>query len=238
MMMDKHSKFCSRQQAAEEEAMYTYTPIRYRTNNIRWKLTHVLVILAHVGLILAGVMAYIFYLGNDVRIVNLGKVAAVKSMGLLQSPPQSSPCGTNEGGVVSLSMMTTADGNSAFGILDPQFEMASRILPISCIILGTLGMVINVGLFMALLAADKTDYSLTESEQHWRKQVVTFFGCLFNLIMTCAGTSLAGTMAARTADSRLLIAPLLWASIQVPLSLTTAVSDAIKNYREGKDLLD
>jgi len=76
-------------------------------------------------------------------------------------------------------------------------------------------MVINVGLFMALLAADKTDYSLTESEQHWRKQVVTFFGCLFNLIMTCAGTSLAGAMAARTADSRLLIAPLLWASIQV-----------------------
>jgi hypothetical protein len=55
---------------------------------------------------------------------------------------------------------------------------------------------------------------LTEGEQHWRKQVVTFFGCVLNLLLAGAGVGLAGTLGTRTADSKSLIAPLVWALIQ------------------------
>ncbi|KAG7285602.1 hypothetical protein NEMBOFW57_010231 [Staphylotrichum longicolle] len=92
---------------------------------------------------------------------------------------------------------------------------------------------------------------LTEGEQHWRKQVVTFFGCLLNVLLAAAGVGLAVTLGTKVADSKSLIAPLIWASIQayvpstpfckpglLPLALSIAVCDAVKNYREGKDLLD
>ena len=106
--------------------------------------------------------------------------------------------------------------------------------------------------------------TLTEGEQHWRKQIVTFFGCLLNLLLAGAGVCLALTLGTKAADSKPLIAPLIWAYIQWyaeplqpatlqllpatfgvpkltgcrPLALSIAVCDAVKNYREGKDLLD
>lgn len=55
---------------------------------------------------------------------------------------------------------------------------------------------------------------LTEGEQHWRKQVVTFFGCLLNVLLAAAGVGLAVTLGTKAADSKSLIAPLIWASIQ------------------------
>lgn len=55
---------------------------------------------------------------------------------------------------------------------------------------------------------------LTEGEQHWRKQVVTFFGCLLNTLLAAAGVGLAVTLGNKAADSKSLIAPLIWASIQ------------------------
>ena len=55
---------------------------------------------------------------------------------------------------------------------------------------------------------------LTEGEQHWRKQVVTLFGCLLNLLLAGAGVGLAVALGTKAADSKTLIAPLIWASIQ------------------------
>ncbi|SPQ20621.1 24084b87-f557-4e60-a010-53a7d5f96ab3 [Thermothielavioides terrestris] len=50
--------------------------------------------------------------------------------------------------------------------------------------------------------------------------------------------SLASSLGMKTAGSKSLTAPLIWASIQTPLALFMAVLDAVKNYREGLDLLD
>lgn len=118
--------------------------------------------------------------------------------------------------------------------------------------------------------------TLTEGEQHWRKQVVTFFGCLLNLILAGAGLRLAVTLGTHTAESKMMVGPLMWTAIQVyvqsaratrcypstcklrvgmdgpwqvkatqtdllacsALAILTAALDAVKNYREGQDLLD
>ncbi|KAL2155612.1 hypothetical protein VTH82DRAFT_354 [Thermothelomyces myriococcoides] len=108
----------------------------------------------------------------------------------------------------------------------------------ACLILGSLGFSINIALLAALLAVEPIEITLTEGEQHWRKQVVTFFGCLLNLLLAGAGFCLAVNLGLKAADSKLLIAPLLGTYFQAPLAFAIAVCDALKNYREGKDLLD
>jgi hypothetical protein len=77
---------------------------------------------------------------------------------------------------------------------------------------GALGLVLNAGLFIVLLAVEPNRITLTESEQHWRKQIVTFFGCVLNLLFAGAGIGLALGM--KEAESTALILPLVWASIQ------------------------
>lgn len=47
---------------------------------------------------------------------------------------------------------------------------------------------------------------MTEREQHWREQVVTFFGCVLNLLLVGAGTGLAIALGIRTVDPKSLIA--------------------------------
>lgn len=74
---------------------------------------------------------------------------------------------------------------------------------------GSLGFSINIALLAALLAVEPIEITLTEGEQHWRKQVVTFFGCLLNLLLAGAGFCLAVNLGLKAADSKLLIAPLL-----------------------------
>lgn len=83
---------------------------------------------------------------------------------------------------------------------------------------GTLGLTLNVALFTLLLALEPAKAALTEGEQHWRKQVVTFFGCVLNVLLAGAGVGLAGALGIKTSDSTSLIAPLVGASIQAYVS--------------------
>jgi len=80
---------------------------------------------------------------------------------------------------------------------------------------GALGLVVNTSLFIILLAAETTDAKLTEGEQHWRKQVVTFFSCISNLLLAAAGVALAGALGMNLPGSRSLITPLVGAVVQV-----------------------
>ncbi len=73
---------------------------------------------------------------------------------------------------------------------------------------------INIGLFVMLLAAEKPKAKLTEGEQHWRKQIVTFFSCVFNLLLAGAGVGLAGALGMKVPGSKSLITPLVCASLQ------------------------
>ncbi len=79
---------------------------------------------------------------------------------------------------------------------------------------GALGLALNTALFILLLKVEPNRIMLTEGEQHWRKQVVTLFGCLLNLLLGGAGFALAIALGIKAADSKTLIAPLIWASIQ------------------------
>jgi hypothetical protein len=79
---------------------------------------------------------------------------------------------------------------------------------------GTLGLTVNIALLVLLLAVEPNRITLTESEQHWRKQVVTVFGCVVNLLLAGAGIGLGLTLSIKAADSKPLIAPLILASIQ------------------------
>ena len=65
-----------------------------------------------------------------------------------------------------------------------------------------------------LLGAETSKPRLTEGEQHWRKQVITFFGCTANLMLAVAGASLAAAMGVRTSDSKSLITPLVCVAFQ------------------------
>jgi hypothetical protein len=135
-----------------------------------------------------------------------------------------------------------------------------------CFVQGILGFTVNIALLVLLLAAEPNRITLTESEQHWRKQAVTILACVVNLLLAAAGIGLGLTLSIKAADSKPLIAPLILASIQAyvkpeslcihkpgcllllvgfpklttcrPLAFCTAVCDAVKNYREGQDLLD
>jgi hypothetical protein len=81
---------------------------------------------------------------------------------------------------------------------------------------ASVGLVLTTVLFALLLRGEKNRISLTEGEQHWRKQVLTFFACLLHLLLAGAGTGLAIALGSnmKIFDSTALVAPLIWASIQ------------------------
>ncbi|KAK0614895.1 hypothetical protein B0T17DRAFT_592774 [Bombardia bombarda] len=201
----------------------------YRTNNFGWKLTHVLCTLSHLGLIVGGAIAYVY---------NLGKETQTRSLQLrnLVTSHMNSPCGVvlND----RLSYATASGASGPFAGFEFEFDVSTHALPISCMAIGVLGLVINIGLLATLLAVEKAEVTLTEGEQHWRRQIATFFSCVFNLLLAGAGVGLACGLGMKVAGSTSLIAPLVWASIQAPLCLTTALFDGVKNHRDGKDLLD
>ncbi|KAK3303940.1 uncharacterized protein B0T15DRAFT_400615 [Chaetomium strumarium] len=184
----------------------------YRTKHFRWKLVHIFNILSHLGLAVAASISYICDLSESTR---------SRQSQWSYSLTNANPCH------VAL--------QSEFGD-GLMFDMAARTLLMTCLVVGALGLALNAGLFIVLLAVEPNRITLTESEQHWRKQIVTFFGCVLNLLLAGAGIGLALGM--KEAESKALILALVWASIQAPVAFLTAVSDAVKNYREGKDLLD
>jgi len=64
------------------------------------------------------------------------------------------------------------------------------------------------------MAVEPNKITLTEGEQHWRKQVVTFFGCSLNLLLAGAGFCLAINLSTKATDIKSLIAPLVWTYLQ------------------------
>ncbi|KAK3372926.1 hypothetical protein B0T24DRAFT_528681 [Lasiosphaeria ovina] len=193
----------------------------YRTQNFQWKAVHVLAILAHVGLVIASSVSFVQNLNmgrdnNDRNAIDWSKVVSSNS----------NPC--------SFALM---GGFGRLGSSDV-FDVAIYTLPLSALAVGIVGLIFNIVLFVILLAVETSRPSLTEGEQHWRKQIVTFFGCVFNLLLAGAGIGLACTMGLKISVSRSLISPTALAAIQSPICMCTAVYDAVKNHRDGKGLLD
>ena len=91
---------------------------------------------------------------------------------------------------------------------------------------GIIGLILNIGIFAALLAVETTSakVNLTEGEQHWRKKIVSVSCCVFNLLLAGAGIGLAGAMGLRLSgrhgqlgmieSERTLIAPLVLCAVQ------------------------
>ncbi|KAK1761509.1 hypothetical protein QBC47DRAFT_397473 [Echria macrotheca] len=193
----------------------------YKTNNFGWKLTHMLCILAHLGLIVGGAIAYVYNkMSRDTAMVEWARLGGINT-------GRAAPCSRDLQLVLGSEMAMSAP-----------LDVALHTLPLCCLALGALGLAVNTTLFVVLLGAETVDANLTEGEQHWRKQVVTFFSCISNLLLAGAGVALAGALGMKLLGSKSLITPLVWASVQVPLSLITASFDVIKNHRDGKDLLD
>ncbi|KAL2158740.1 hypothetical protein VTH06DRAFT_3931 [Thermothelomyces fergusii] len=180
----------------------------YRTKHFRWKLMHLWGISAHFGLVVTAAIGYICQLGTTARPERWSRA--------MTAARETSGC------------------NPVMAAPDSETHMLLR----ACLILGSLGFGTNIVIFVALLAMERIQVALTEGEQHWRKQVVTFFGCLLSLLLAGAGFCLAVQLSSRAAESKFLIAPLVWTYFQAPLAFAIAVCDALKNYREGKDLLD
>ncbi|KAK4042795.1 hypothetical protein C8A01DRAFT_44288 [Parachaetomium inaequale] len=185
----------------------------YRTRHFRWKLMHLCGILTHLGLVVAVAVSYICDLSRTTQSGLWGQVTVVE--------------------MNSCRFTQMAGLGNGF-----TFDVATHTLLKACLAVGSLGFTINIALLALLLAVEPNRISLTEGEQHWRKQIVTFFGCLLNLLLAGAGVFLALTLGTKAADSKPLIAPLIWTYIQWPLAFSMAVCDAVKNHREGKDLLD
>ncbi|KAK4142820.1 uncharacterized protein C8A04DRAFT_38034 [Dichotomopilus funicola] len=185
----------------------------YRKKQIRWKLIHLWTIIAHLGLLASAATSYIYDLGRH------------------NSPyrwEQSTAANMHSCGSVRVARL---DSRLASDTATPELLRA-------CLVIGSLGLTLNVVILAMLLAVEPNRIMLTEGEQHSRKQIATFFSCSLNLLLVGVGVCLAASIHAKVAGCRLLIPPLILVYIQIPLTLLTAICDATKNYREGKDLLD
>ncbi|KAK3298058.1 uncharacterized protein B0H64DRAFT_474068 [Chaetomium fimeti] len=187
----------------------------YRTKNFRWKMMHLWGILAHLGLVVAVAISYIYDLDKTAR-----SIPWVHSTAAEMNP---GPC----------RLALSAGSNNGF-----TFDRSTQALLKACLVVGSLGFTINIILLALLLVVEPNRISLTEGEQHWRRQIVTLFGCLLNLLLAGGGVCLAASLGIKATDSKALLAPLLCTYVQAPLVFSIAVCDAVKNYREGKDLLD
>ncbi|KAK3392202.1 hypothetical protein B0T20DRAFT_50045 [Sordaria brevicollis] len=223
----------------------------YRTNHPWWKLTHLLCILGNLGLIIAGVVAFIHNLQNEADYMDATShqpTTIVMNLSNDQTVINSDAHSCNivlQQGLGNGANGKGGVGHSSFGII------VNELLPVASVIVGTIGLILNIGIFAALLAVETTSakVALTEGEQHWRKKIVTVSCCVFNLLLAGAGIGLAGAMGIRLSNvggrqsgmsesERSLIAPLVLGSVQAPLCVITALFDFIKNHREGKDLID
>lgn len=210
-----------------------------------------LCILGHLGLIIAGVVAFIHNLqseADNLDATSQQPTTIVMNLSDDQTVINSDTHSCNI--VLQQGLGNGADGKSRIG--HSNFGIIiNELLPVASVIVGTIGLILNIGIFAALLAVETTSakVTLTESEQHWRKKIVTVSCCVFNLLLAGAGIGLAGAMGIRLSNvggrqsamsesERSLIAPLVLGAIQAPLCVITALFDFIKNHREGKDLID
>ncbi|KAK4183937.1 hypothetical protein QBC35DRAFT_506972 [Podospora australis] len=223
------SRILTRQHAIPHPSRFFFPPpttTMYRPRNLGWKGVHVLCILAHLGLLCAGSVTYAYNLGHETRSAPwTSNFSSFQWANLHKATTNLNPC-----------PMAFLDDLGATGW--GGFDVGSRTLLMSCISLGAIGLVINIAAFVILLTLEPTRVTLTEGQQHWRKQIVTFFTCVLNVLLAGAGIGLLVLLGSKMADSKSMIPPLVWASIQAPLSLITVLYDAVKSHREGKDLLD
>ncbi|KAM7186943.1 hypothetical protein V8F20_011172 [Naviculisporaceae sp. PSN 640] len=189
----------------------------FRTNNLGWKLTHVLCIMAHLGLVVAAGVVYIYNMARQ------SERMAEKCSNIDLTSTNSLAC--------SLAFVS---GFGSFGSID----LLLHTLLVSCFSVGIMGVIISMASFAGLMAVEPNRVALTEGEQHWRRQLVTLFSCIFNIILAGAGIGLAAALGIQVSRSPSLITPLVFAAIQAPMCIATALFDAIKNRRDGKDLLD
>ncbi|KAL2258846.1 hypothetical protein VTK26DRAFT_7679 [Humicola hyalothermophila] len=194
----------------------------YRTKNSRWKRMHILCILVHLGLTVTATISHLYNLGKDElggRFADWNRLVA-----------------TNDNPCFGFALVRSSSSPEASSWVTS--NAITRTLLIACIAVGTIGLVLNIALFTLFLSMETHNIALTEGEEHYRRQVATFFGSTANLLLAGAGVGLAVMLGIKTVESKSLIAPLVWASIQAPLSLAMAAVDAAKTYREGLDLLD
>jgi len=197
----------------------------YRTNNFAWKLVHVLCILAHLGLAAAGAGAYVYNASKEIWMSlarrGAGPCHGASSQQVLLSsglPGYASETALIDvAGLHTLSMSCLVVVCSSF-LFRPSFScqrLHERCKYSDEAEQGVLGLVTNIVLFLILLQAEKPKVTLTEGEQHWRKQIVTFFSCISNLLLAGAGVGLAGVLGMNLSGSKSLITLLVWAAIQV-----------------------
>lgn len=77
-----------------------------------------------------------------------------------------------------------------------------------------MGVIISMASFASLMAVEPNRVALTEGEQHWRRQLVTLFSCIFNIILAGSGLGLAAALGIQVPKSHSLITPLVFAAIQ------------------------
>lgn len=77
-----------------------------------------------------------------------------------------------------------------------------------------MGLIISMASFASLMAVEPNKVDLTEGEQHWRRQLVTLFSCIFNIILASAGLGLAAALGIQVSSAHSLITPLVFAAIQ------------------------
>ncbi|KAK3903718.1 hypothetical protein C8A05DRAFT_14323, partial [Staphylotrichum tortipilum] len=162
---------------------------------LRWKLMQVSGILVHLFLVIATSISFVYDLGKTTTSQPVQWDYHVHSTAILFSPCR----------------FALVDGYTRGGRRPASFDLAVHSLPVASFVVGSLGLAINVAFFVILQQRETNRITLTEGEQHWRKQVLTSFACLANLPMGGAGVGLAFTLGIKAADLKALAAPLIWA---------------------------
>jgi len=102
----------------------------YRTNNLGWKVTHVLCILGHLGLVVAAAVAYVYNLGRE----DDSRAAWLSSLDLnLRVSARSGVAPDPEEALRNV--LVTALAMGAFGAAPGSFDAATHTLPIICMAL-------------------------------------------------------------------------------------------------------
>jgi hypothetical protein len=239
--------------------------------------------LAHLGLVVAVAISYIYDLGITTQLISRGHHPTATGVSTSAACSLASLAKVESGFTFDMATHTLLKACLIVVSSHPAFPLSARppvrpcptgiiLHPLSDLpnssffVQGTLGLTVNIALLILFLAVEPNRITLTESEQHWRKQVVTVFACVVNLLLAGAGIGLGLPLSIKAADSSPLIVPLILTSIQAyvkpeslrirkpgcllllvgfpklttcrPLAFCTAVCDAVKNYQEGQDLLD
>ena len=178
---------------------------------------HLWGILAHLGLVVAVAINYIYDLDKVTRSITWSHSAAAEMNPgpcRLALTAASSDGFTFDKSTLALLKACLIVVSSYSTITNLTESQSLLMLFFSFVTQGSLGFTINIIYLALLLAVEPNRISLTEGEQHWRRQIVTLFGCLLNLLLAGAGICLAVPLGIKAAESKPLLAPLLWTYIQ------------------------